>query len=465
MGSDRLDGPVAELLLTMADRESTAVGYRLRMQPADLSTYPDSVKLVWFEFVVKYGLLAKFRDLRRGKDKDGNIHPLRPRTIKYRRSEVGPVTKTAPRGIPALDLSRVISLLTGRAHTSSAEFWWGFDSHTGRSFAEILHFWSEKGHDVFGLSQAGRDWTLDKASQDWDRWLASPAAAKLLARPGIPGAKLVRKTAVRQPIRTVEVRRNIDLSGYDLSGDQSQLKKAIEAGQFSGFRRLNARGEQWKPGPGFPAGPPPPRPQIAGVPKPAPKLAAVPGPVTPASVKMTPEARVQELSQYTTSMFGVQSHVISVEDFTARFAGAAIDKARAAYDPKTQAIWWNVGSPAWVNPAKHFETQRKEKFLVDPSPMGVAHHEVGHARLHAELIRRYGLEEGTRRYWMLARDEFKDENEFKQRLKKVASRLAAIDKNEFVAEIYSGLVIGRTYPAEVLALYDELGGMRPNVPG
>jgi len=71
------------------------------MQPSDLSTYPDAAKLVWFDLVVKHGLTANRRDLRRGKDKDGNIHPLSPRTIKYRRSEVGPVTKTAPRGVPA----------------------------------------------------------------------------------------------------------------------------------------------------------------------------------------------------------------------------------------------------------------------------------------------------------------------------------------------------------------------------
>jgi len=86
---------------------------------------------------------------------------------------------------------------------------------------------------------------------------------------------------------------------------------------------------------------------------------------------------------------------------------------------------------------------------------------VGHALLHAELIRRHGLEEGTKRYWDLARDEFKTEILLRLQFKKKTSRVAVLDKNEFVAEIYSGLVIGRTYPAEVLALYDELGGVRP----
>ncbi len=270
----------------MADRESTAVGYRLRMQPSDLSTYPDAAKLVWFDLVVKHGLTAKLRDLRRGKDKDGAVHPLAPRTIKYRKSEVGPVTKTAPRGIPALDLSRVISLLTGRAHTSSAEFWWGFDSVTGDSFAKILHFWAgDQGHDVFGLSPQGTAWTLAQATVDWEAWKASPAAQRLAAgRPGIPAARQVRK-----PVATVSVRQNLE--DYDLfPGAKPIIEKAMAEGRFSGFRRLNARGEQWRPGQGLgpgPAAPPkPPRQPPPAPPKPKPK------PVVPpvASPKPKPAA-------------------------------------------------------------------------------------------------------------------------------------------------------------------------------
>jgi len=257
----------------MADRESTAVGYRLRMQPSDLSTYPDSAKLVWFDLVVKYGLDAKLRDLRRGRDKDGQIHPLAPRTIKYRKSEVGPVTKTAPRGIPALDLSRVISLLVGRAHTSSAEFWWKFDSVTGASFAKVLHYWADdQGHDVFGLSAAGRAWTLAAATKDWVAWKASPEAQRLAAgRPGIPAAR-----QVRRQVPKVSIGRT-DLENIDLAGNETEIRRAISEGTFTGFRRLNARGEQWKPGHGL--GPGPAAPPAVPRPKPPPK----PKPVAPVS--------------------------------------------------------------------------------------------------------------------------------------------------------------------------------------
>src|SRR5271166_7151975 len=151
--------------------DSTQIGYRLRIQPTDLSTYPDRAKLVWFDLVVKYGLIAKDRDLAKGLGADGKpMKALHPKTIKYRKSEVGPVHKHAPPLIPALELSRVRALLRGRAHLQSAEFFWGFDSVTGRSFAKILHYAADRGHDVFGLSDAGTAWVRRQALAEWEKW-------------------------------------------------------------------------------------------------------------------------------------------------------------------------------------------------------------------------------------------------------------------------------------------------------
>jgi hypothetical protein len=105
----------------MAVRESTQVGFRIRgIAPTDLSTYPDRIKLMFWEWVTEIALKVKDKELARGWDKNGDVHPLSAKTIRYRRSEVGPVHKTAPRLIPAMELSRVRSLLTGRAHTTSA---------------------------------------------------------------------------------------------------------------------------------------------------------------------------------------------------------------------------------------------------------------------------------------------------------------------------------------------------------
>jgi len=241
----------------MADR-STQVGYRLRIQPPDLSTYPDAAKLVWFGFVVKYGLVAKDKDLARGLGADGNpLKPLRPKSIKYRKSEVGPTFKHAPPLEPSYARSRVRSLLTGRPHTSSAEFWWRFDSHTGRSFAEVLRYQrDEYGRDVFGLSPRGTAWTLAQATKEWERWKREAGYARLPvtvpAHAGTVGsARPVRKAEVLRPVRKIEVKGRVDLENFDLMGGEALVKRAISAGTFTGFRRLNARGERWKPGRGL----------------------------------------------------------------------------------------------------------------------------------------------------------------------------------------------------------------------
>ncbi len=230
---------------------------------------------MWFQWMVELGLDRKLKELRKGWDKDGKIHPLAPRTIKYRRSEVGPVHKRAPRGIPALDLSRVMSLLTGRAHLTSAEFWWGFDSVTGESFARILHFWAnDQAHDVFGLSPAGTAWVQSEALKKWAVWKAANPRAGLA---NVPGARAVPKIAVRRPVRTVPIPGRTDLENMDLAGGEAEIRAAMAAGRFPGFRRLNMRGEQWKPGPGIPVGQLPPKPPAAAMPavrKPPSKLPA-----------------------------------------------------------------------------------------------------------------------------------------------------------------------------------------------
>ncbi len=230
----------------MADRESTAVGYRLRLQPpGGLSTYPDRVKLMWYQWVVDLGLARKDRELAQGRDKDGKIGVLHPDTIKHRKSEVGPTYPNAPFLTPSYARSRVRSLLTGRAHTSSAEFWWSFDSVTGRSFAMILHYQAEAGHDVFGLSPLGVAWVTREALKRWAAWLASGHHGRPAVSPvGVP----IRKVAVLKPVAKIPMGRT-DLENMTAgagSRDAATLA-AIAAGEHTGFRRLNLPGEKWKP--------------------------------------------------------------------------------------------------------------------------------------------------------------------------------------------------------------------------
>jgi hypothetical protein len=247
----------------MANRESTAVGFRIRgIEPTDLGTYPDSVKLLWWGWVLDSALRVKDRELAKGWDKDGNVHPLKPATIKHRESEVGPTFKRAPRLEPSYARSRVRSLLRGRAHTTSCELFWGFDAVTGASFARVLHFSAEVGHDVFGITPGGIARIRSQALAKWQAWKASAGYAKGPAN--VPGARPVAKREVRGRNGVGRT----DIENFDLAGDESLVRRAIEKGTFTGFRRLNARGEKWTPGTGLGPARRPPRQPVRPAPGP-----------------------------------------------------------------------------------------------------------------------------------------------------------------------------------------------------
>lgn len=446
------------------------------IEPQEVRGAAEDIRRDYWTAVAGFVVEVKDEELRRGLDKDGNpMAALAAYTIAHRKSAMGPADPHAPPLQPAHGLSRTRSLFTVEP-TSAADgvfCWWKYDAITGFSWGEMLAIHRAGGRrlprrDVIGLAPA----SLEKVKRRADAWWR-------VAKLGLTAQRMPERFKPRDlgwgksvvlPDGTV-VRVGLEELQGEMRGRLISAAEAVRRRGLLAAERRRLKQLQYKTREhvitlqgGLELGREPPPIFAEMVPKPKlpkPKLKDITtGPVSPAGVKMTPEARLKELSEYTRS-FGIPSHVIDTEEFTARFKGAAIDKARAAYDPKTQSIWWNLNAPSWENPVKDFDTMSKEKFLVDPTPSGVVHHEVGHAKLHAELMRRWGLEEGTKRYWDLVRDEFKSDNELKQRIKKVASRLAAIDKNEFIAEIHSGLIIGRVYPKDIMDLYHELGGVRP----
>ncbi|HMF38318.1 MAG TPA: hypothetical protein VKF17_16865 [Isosphaeraceae bacterium] len=427
----------------MADRESTAVGYRLRMQPPDLSTYPDSVKLQWFEWVTELGIERKLVELRKGWDRYGKTHPLKPRTIKYRKSEVGPVHKRAPRGIPALDLSRVMSLLTGRAHLSSAEFWWGFDSVTGASFARILHYWADDhGHDVFGLSPAGTAWVEAEAMKKWAEWKAAGG----YTRPAVnlPGAKPVRKAAIRRPIRKIEIPGRMDLENMDLAGGEAEIRRAIAAGRFPGFRRLNLRGEQWKPGAGIPHLQPPPKfppkpPPPTAPPKPAPVPKPPPSHSNPHIATAIDMARAAGVAHVNVIDFDQARAIWKIK----------VDAVQASYDYKTGEILINGSHPIWKDPAA--QMAKSKGWLSTDSITHTIEHELAHREHHLAI--------GTHAFAAMVRA--REEPEGAKEIAAVVSRYASKLKVEFVAETRVGLAHGKKYHPEIIALYKSYGGVMP----
>ncbi len=233
-------------------------GYRIRgIEPADLAGYPDPVKLMYWGWVVELGLKRKDEELAKGLDKDGNpLRPLKPESIKHRKSEVGPTFRNAPPLEPGMARSRVRSLLTGRAHISSAEFWWKFDAVTGRSFSEVLQGQKKQGRDVFGLSPAGTAWVRAQAYRRWLAWVAkvgTPRKQVAAMRPATAKIEIARR-----PIQVIPVAGTTKLKELT-TGPGMELERtraSIAVGQHTGFRRLNALGEKWTPGPGIPEPPP-----------------------------------------------------------------------------------------------------------------------------------------------------------------------------------------------------------------
>jgi len=229
---------------------STRVGYRIRgIEPPDLYLYPDSVKLMFWGWAVPHGLEAKHRELSQGLDKDGKpLRPLKPESIKHRKSEVGPTDPHGPPLQPSHARSRVHSLLTGRAHTTSAEFWWRFDSVTGKSFAAVLSHQAERGRDVFGLSPKATAWVKQKTHAKWEAWKRSTQTQ--VQRAAMPGKQIAYqpKTPAR-PVPVIARRGRTDLENMDAGpgADLGRTRRAIRAGMHTGFRRLNAHGERWKP--------------------------------------------------------------------------------------------------------------------------------------------------------------------------------------------------------------------------
>ena len=118
----------------------------------------------------------------------------------------------------------------------------------------ILHFAAEQGHDVFGISPRGTAQIKQEAINKWQAWKEQAGHARpSVSVPGFPGPPRVTiKREVKRPIAKQEVKGRMDLENFDLSSSGDKLRAAIKAGVFTGFRRLNARGEQWRPGIGIP---------------------------------------------------------------------------------------------------------------------------------------------------------------------------------------------------------------------
>lgn len=140
---------------------ATSYAFRITgIEPKDraFATAGTALQREFWRAVVPLVLAAYGDQLEDGIGADGSaLIEIAASTRKYRRSARGSADPDAPPLIPAHAASRTRSLLTGRAFSTYAEFFWRIDSTTGLHWGKVLG-WHRTGskryppRDVIGLA-------------------------------------------------------------------------------------------------------------------------------------------------------------------------------------------------------------------------------------------------------------------------------------------------------------------------
>ena len=431
-------------------------GFSIRgIEPPGLNSRPDAERLLFWNWALEIALKQKDRDLSMGLDKDGkSLRPISAATRKHRHSEMTPGGKgdpSAPPLEPGRQKSRVRSLLTGKAFVDHIELWWKFDPFTGDSFARVLERQAEQGRDVFGLSPGA---LLRTAAQAWERFRRWEAG-KPVKMPVVPGI------AQARPIEPV----GTPIGPYSTSGIGP-----APTGQFSGGMRI----EDWiermrQPArvaiPGRPGTDynrilghiwgtrTPPAPKAPARPKPKPKP---PEPARKAALR--PASPVEAAIAYGAEQ-GHRFEEIGAATLKERYGWSdfKVQSAIAFYDWAGHKLYINADADLWQAPDPAARMAASGRWFAVPTPRGTIDHEIGHAR-HHEALRRpdapYGL------MGKLLDADWKTFEE-KQAIIREVSGYAAYNPAEFVAEVYSALKAGRTFPDWIMDLYREWHGVIP----
>lgn len=145
---------------------------------------------------------------------------------------------------------------------------------------------------------------------------------------------------------------------------------------------------------------------------------------------------------------------VDADELRQRFKWAQnkIDSAPAFYNAGDRKIYINTAARRWQSPDPA-AAQDKGHWFARKDLAGLADHEIGHARHHAAIGDRIKLKELNDRNWL----------SFDRRLEVVqaVSGYAGMMPNEFVAEVFSALKVGRTFPTWVMDMYRMYGGPMP----
>jgi hypothetical protein len=133
------------------------------------------------------------------------------------------------------------------------------------------------------------------------------------------------------------------------------------------------------------------------------------------------------------------------------FSSLDDDRTVANYRDVGDRLAVNTTSRFWNDPVGSMKTEAESGFLVSDDPRAIVYHEIGHA-LHRRRYR-FGW-----RWWSESSKALGDRN---LSIAERVSRYAMEDTGEFIAEVFAGLLCGKTFDEEVLRLYRDLKGPEP----
>jgi hypothetical protein len=127
------------------------------------------------------------------------------------------------------------------------------------------------------------------------------------------------------------------------------------------------------------------------------------------------------------------------------------DRTVASYQDVDDRLVVNTASRFWRDPIRSMSLEAGTGYLVSDDPRAIVYHEIGHA-LHR---RRYRV---GWRWWSASSKPLRDSE---RAIAERVSRYATEDTGEFIAEVFAGLLCGRTFDDEVVRLYRDLKGPEP----
>lgn len=191
-----------------------------------------------------------------------------------KRSYTGLGNANNPPLVPALGLSRFESLLKGRGYEDHAEWYWTVDPVTGLHWGQMA-LWHAAGgggrypkRNVIGWSPADIAFLRAQGQTWWIHYLHGERIAEAMAALETRSDKLPRVPAAWSPRFKPTGKTDLDHFVFGIGGTEQVVRRSIEEGTFSGFRRLGGGGGPRGGGKAAPKPAPtvPMRPRAAPVP-------------------------------------------------------------------------------------------------------------------------------------------------------------------------------------------------------